>query len=1015
MIYLKNKISGLLLIALLSINAASLKAQDAISGIVTDAASGLPVNAAQIVCSEFAGTFTEENGSFTLRIPYSDAVVTVKANGYLTQNVAVKGKTHLEVKLLSESADFANKSYALAGLSLEDRIQQEFGYLRTIIRSGAPGAGGNLFIRGFNSVSASSQPLILVDGIPYDMLLMNRPAIIGGSFIDPLTNIDPEDIENIKVIRDGSAYGVKSANGVIAITTKRAKEQTSHITFSSSLGVNSAPRQFPLLQANDYRTFITEQAVSAGNPVLNVLDYVYLNDNPNQQDYETYHNNTNWQNEIFHNGWIQNYHVSVTGGDEIAKYSLMLGYTDTESTLKNAFINRFNARFNTDIDLSKNVQLSLGVSYSQTDRELRDDGMVFRSSPSYLALIKSPLVSPTLIKNGIRLKTLSDKDFWNVGNPVLLQSTDNNTMGENDQYRLGLYGKVNWSLGGNWLLNATMSYDYDKTNERFSIPDVGTAEVELERLYEISKRVAGDMAARYVGLYSDVSARYKKTLASVHRVNAAAGFRYQNNRFDVTGGTGHNSSQDSYVFLETRMIGKEIYGNQDVWKWVSAYVDGEYSLKDRYYLSVHASEDGSSRAGANRQYGFFPSAEITWDIAAEPFLAKASWLNTLQLRTAAGLAGNDNFSYLSAAAYFQSVDFMNMKGLALANLANPDLTWETTTKTNLGLDWGIFNNRLSLSADVFLNKTKDLLLPQALDQTSGFTTAYINGGELENKGIELRLGLRLIDTRYFKWITQLSATKYKNRITALPGANRILNSYLDATALTTVGQPVGVFYGYKSLGVFTTADAAHQADLYTYYKDTYRLPFEAGDIHFEDVDGNHLIDESDRQIIGDPNPDFYGSLAMSFIYKNVSLEMVFTGVYGNDVYNYRRAQMENMVGYRNQSTSVLDRWKAEGQYTTVPRSDYYDSRGNGRFSDRWIEDGSYLRMKNLTLTWKHPKKLLFLDGFSIFASMNNIFVLTNYLGTDPEFSPSGLSVFQGIDAGYLSQGRSFVGGIKFNL
>jgi TonB-linked SusC/RagA family outer membrane protein len=598
-------------------------------------------------------------------------------------------------------------------------------------------------------------------------------------------------------------------------------------------------------------------------------------------------------------------------------------------------------------------------------------------------------------------------------------------VGENAQYRLGIYGKLNLSLGSDWLLNATVSYDYDKLSESYFIPDYGIASDWLNRINQVSRRLSKSSSSRYVGIYGSLSANYKKTFNYIHRVKANLGVRYQSNAFEYTGAAGHNSSQEKNPYLEKSMIGKIILSNQDNWKWVAAYLDAEYSLKDRYRATLSLSEDGTSRAGSNQRYTLFPSGGLSWNIATEEFMAGLPFLNVFQLRATAGIVGNDQFSYLASSEYFQSVDYLNMTGIALANLGNKNLKWETTAKTNIGLDMAFFNERISLSADVYLNKTKDLITLQSLDRTSGFKLAYANGGDLENRGIELKLGLRIVDTRNFKWDARFSIAKYKNKLTALPEGNDILNDYLDATILSRVGQPIGVFYGYKTLGVFATAEEARTAGLSTYYDDRYKFAFEAGDVHFEDKDGNYIIDENDRQIIGDPNPDFFGSVAMNFIYKNFSLDAVFTGVYGNDVYNHLRAQTESMKGFYNQSngktaffnqsTHVLNRWKAEGQLTDVPRADFYDRRGNSRFSDRWIEDGSFLRLKNLTLSYKFTKKVLFLDGFSVFASADNLFVITKYLGGDPEFSTSVSSLYQGIDAGYLSQGRSFMGGIKINL
>jgi TonB-linked SusC/RagA family outer membrane protein len=1048
MINIKNKIGRFILIASLFTVTVPLSAQEkgmndenTITGVVVDAVTGLPVNAAEVICEGYASAITNEDGTFSVRVPLvgnvpSSSTLHVKAWGYQAKEFSTRGKTEVKISLLSDllpvfyekevlpySSNHINQFYP-GRASLESRLQEEFGELRTIIRSGAPGIGGNIFLRGYNSITASSQPLIVVDGIPYEMLTTNRFSIFNGSFTDPLSNIDPEDIESATVIKDGYAhYGVKGANGVIILTTKRAKEQTSKISASASWGVNTAPRQLPVLNANGYRVLASEQLGTANLSPLQISDQIYLNDDPTHPDYYTYHNHTNWQDEVFRNGTVQNYHGQVSGGDDIAKYALSLGYTNMESTLNNASMNRFNTRFNTDIDLSKTLQLALGLSYSQTDKDLRDDGIVLRSSPSFLSLVKSPLVASHLMSpSGVKLATYADEDFWGLSNPTVLQS--NNTMGEGDQYRLGIYGKLNLNLGSNWLLNATINYDYDKLSESYFIPNYGVASEWLPQINQTSIRYSQNSASRYIGIYGSLSANYKKTFHYIHRVNANLGLRYQNNGFEYTGGSGHNSSQERNPYLETAMIGKAVIGNQDNWIWASAYLDATYSLKDKYRFSASLSGDGTSRAGSDQQYTLFPSGGVSWDIAAEDFMAELPDLNVLQLRATAGIVGNDQFSYLASSEYFQATDYLNMKGIVLSNLGNDKLKWETTTKMNVGLDLAFFNEQIALSADVYLNKTKDLITLQSLNHASGFTQAYANGGNLENRGIELKLGLRIIDTRDFKWNTRFSIAKYKNKITALPEGKDIFNEYSGATILSREGQALGVFYGYKTLGVFATAEEAHTANLSTYYDNRFKFAFEAGDIHFHD-NGDGIIDEKDRQMIGDPNPDFFGSIAFNFIYKQFSLDAIFTGVYGNDVYNHLRAQTEAMKGFYNeangkisffnQTTHVLNRWKAEGQVTDVPRADFYDRRGNSRFSDRWIEDGSFLRLKNLTLTWKFPKKLLFLDGFSIFASADNLFVITKYLGGDPEFSSSVSSLYQGIDAGYLAQGRSFMGGIKINL
>lgn len=1012
----------------------SSKNEITISGTVVDAATKEPVTTAEVFVNGYSSAIVSESGSFSLKIPYPTAQVQIKAEGFQLKNISVKGNTHLDIALISNQfssfyeteilpsgevtvADvpFANsytkKMYPVNGTSLEERLQTEIGEMRTIIRSGTPGIGGNMFLRGYNTLSGFSQPLVVVDGIPYETLL-DKSNLSNGHYSNPLTNLDPEDIENISVIKDGYAlYGVKGANGVIVITTRRAREQVSRITLSASWGANLVPKEIPMMGANDYRVFATEQMRGAGYSTQDIIDQVFLNDDPSLSDYVTYHNNTNWQDQVMRTGLMQNYHAHVTGGDEIAKYGISLGYMDVQSTLKESYMNRFNFRFNTDIDLSTKVSLALGLAFSQTNKNLFDDGTIQRSSPYFISLIKSPLVAPYLqAPDKSYLPELSDVDFWGVTNPAALMNFGE---GDNSQYRLNLYGKLNYRISKDWLLNGTFSYDRNKLKESLYIPQKGVSPGYDERTNSISHSHQESAASSYIGVYGALSGNYKKTIDYIHKIDATAGLRYQSNTYSVEGGEGDNSTS---VYLRDNMINQVFLYQDDDWKWASAYVDVAYTLKDRYTAWLILSADGSSRAGDNEKYGVFPSLGASWNMAGESFMSGAKAIDLLQFRASWGITGNDNCMNIVTSDYFGASAYQQMSGLTLQNLSNEDLKWETTSKINAGMDVALFNERVMLSADVYMNKTKDLITLQNLYGSSSFKYAFMNGGELENKGYELKLGLRLVDTRDFKFSTQFAFAQYKNKLTSLPDNNHdILSTYSGATILSRVGEPIGVFYGYKTEGVYATAQEAQTAGLKTYYDNRYLFAFEAGDVKFENPNGDGYIDENDMQIIGDPNPDFFGTIALNFTYKTISLDAVFTGVYGNDVYNHLRAQTESMIGFNNQSNTVLNRWRGEGQVTNIPRASYIDYRGNSRFSDRWIEDGSYLRLKNLTLSWKFPKKLLFLDGFTLFAEANNLFTITNYLGSDPEFSSSNKALFQGIDSGYLPQGRSFMGGFKLNL
>jgi hypothetical protein len=368
--------------------------------------------------------------------------------------------------------------------------------------------------------------------------------------------------------------------------------------------------------------------------------------------------------------------------------------------------------------------------------------------------------------------------------------------------------------------------------------------------------------------------------------------------------------------------------------------------------------------------------------------------------------------------------------LVVGNIANNGIQWEVSQKANLGIDLIILNDRISVSCDVYKNKTKELLGLKKLPEKAGIEYYWGNGGELTNNGFDVSANVKVLNVRFLKWEFGTSVGHYKNEIVSLPDGDYSTYIY-NGEILTAVGKPAGVFYGYKTKGVFASAAEAKQANL-KMVGENGLINFEAGDIYFDDKYADGIINEKDKQVIGDPNPDFYGSFRNKFVVKSFTLDILFTFSYGNDIYNYSRSQLEsgtsivNQLGFSsnyqsntilvaNQTKNMLTRWTYDGQQTSQPRADYNDLAGNSRFSDRWIEDGSYLRLKSLTLNYKVPIHSDYIDGLSIWASANNLWTVTNYLGTDPELSVSNNVLYQGIDVGLLPNCKSYFIGIKLNL
>ena len=389
-------------------------------------------------------------------------------------------------------------------------------------------------------------------------------------------------------------------------------------------------------------------------------------------------------------------------------------------------------------------------------------------------------------------------------------------------------------------------------------------------------------------------------------------------------------------------------------------------------------------------------------------------INYLKLNAGFDLTGNDGFDDSAAKTYFYPVKVVQMSGVSLSNIGNNSLQWETTKKFTAGMDINMFDNKLTVSGNFFYSLTDNLLSVSSLSYLTGIPNSWTNGGSLSNVGFDLAFNAKLINTNNIKWEAGASLGHYKNKIEKLPDGRAISNTYYGATIRTQEGSPVGIFYGYKTDGVFATTQDAIDAN---YKISTVNGDFdpEGGDMKFVDVNGDHVIDTKDMVQIGDPNPDFYGRVFTNLSYKNFTLSATVTYSIGGDIYNYQRMLLESGSRFMNQTLALTNRWSTEGQVTDVPKITYEDPHGNSRFSDRWIEDGSYVRLKNITLSYKIPMATTYLQGITIWGSANNLFTISKYLGSDPEFSTSNDILTRGIDRGLLPQSTNFSIGLKINL
>ena len=541
-------------------------------------------------------------------------------------------------------------------------------------------------------------------------------------------------------------------------------------------------------------------------------------------------------------------------------------------------------------------------------------------------------------------------------------------------------------------------------------------------------------------IYSDTRVTWDKKYGH-HNFYAFGGFRFSNFAYDSNFASAHNTGNDKLPDVKSEYSFAKTDGAYDVWRNMSYYANLDYNFRNKYYLQGAISAETSSRFGRETKqglkmagvcWGLFPSVQAGWLVSSEDFF-NVDMINLLKLTAGVDWSGNDNISNSAAFCYHENVQYSDKSmGLIIGNIENQSIQWETTRRFNVGADLVAFNNRLRLTGNFFHNATNNLLTLKKLDPLAGVEYAWSNGGSLENVGVYGSANVRVVNTKNWKWEVGASVGHYKNVVTELPDETTFysekdgeLRGYTtdiyDATILTAKGQSAGVFFGYQTEGVFATTEEAYnedKGDWVLYTEDVYtgvKTPFEAGDVKFVDQNKDGKINLEDRVIIGNPNPDIYGNINTNLNYKNFSLNATFNYSLGNEVYNYQRALLESGSSFYNQTLAVMNRWKVEGQETNMPKAIYGDPKGNNRFSDRWIEDGSYLRLKDVTLSYKVPVSASWLQGLTVWCAGTNLLTLSKYLGSDPEFSFSNNVLFQGIDNGLLGQSRSFHLGVKINL
>ena len=1074
-----------------------------VKGTITDNATGKPLGGVRVQALGYEkySVLTEEEGTYTIEVPQFVHSLYLYVPGYLPQQVAIKNGRDINASMLSDAfngyftdgteitAVASTRLDQTSSFTVETDIENKLaGSVHSVSRNGLPGQGAYLTIRGINSLNANAQPLIVIDGNIIDPEY-ERTSLHEGFYNNILSGLDPENVESIKVLKNGTAlYGAKGGNGVIIITTKRGRSLTTKINVRLYGGTELTPNRLDVLSGNDYRTYLGDLTstvhdvnVMGSNSGISNVNWAFLNDNPSNYYYKVFHNNTDWQKDMYRNTFVQNYKINVEGGDEIGMYSLSLGYTKGQGTLKGTDMSRLNLRFNTDIKITEKLTTGLDIAYNQTSYNILDNGwsedyeMQNIGSTNVLGLVQSPMINPYSFYHDDALGSLQlSKDYagkyasgndnettW-VQNPFKFshymggidEALRNpywvlqNGKGKNKNYaeltQININVSPKYQITKQFSISDRFNYQLNRNNEKYFLPIAGTTQYTLQDLGPITS-VLKSQFTKETTINNDLRLEWKNTYGA-HNIDIFGGWRYNNYSYSYSFMRGYNNENDKLPNLSKYMQYINYGGTKDNWIDMTYYLDASYNYAQKYFAQFTISSQASSKFGDNTKDGFqlagvswglFPSLQLGWVISNESWFKTTKGINYLKLTAGVDQSGNDDLDYYAARTYWESQRFTeNTVGLVLSNIENSTIQWETVTKWNVGLEGSFLKNRLHAGVDLFHHKIDNLLTIRDLEYISGMRKYWVNDGSMRNTGFEFNANAILLNKKDWKWELGATLGHYNNKITKLSDNNqitmpdgRIINGHTTSiygkdNILTAEGFAAGSFFGWATNGVLPNDAEASTAGVQGYLKsptglseDPYRN-FQAGDIRFVDQNGDGIIDDADKIVIGNSNPDIYGNIYTSLTWKDLRLDVSFKYSLGNDIYNYQRSILEGMNTTYNQTTAALNRWTYENQQTSMPKACYIDSdlwRNNERMSDRWIEDGSYLKLKNIRLTYNLPYSNSWLQGMKVWAEGNNLWTITKYLGTDPEMSSRNNALYQGIDTGLLPSGRSFNIGLSINL
>jgi len=1019
-----------------------------LSGTVTTS-SGEPVAEAVITSPGCETVRSDADGSFTIEGVKDGHAINVWHDGFFQRTVYIHdhAATNLRIYMIETNrsrynetfvtpyattqADAAatskqnvnRKDFALGSLSIDNALKGEMAGLLVTNKSGMTGEGAYMQLRGIHTLVADNAPLIVINGVPY-MPDANLSQIVGGYSRSVFQALNNQDIRNITVLKGAEAatYGSLGSNGVIMIETDQASSTNmdTRISFSAIAGTNWNSKRIPLMNSTEYKNYLSDIGLTY-YPNMEAFfgDFNFLSD-PKANKWYLYQYNTDWQDEIYRNSTSMDYLFRVEGGDNIAKYNISLGYTSDEGTLKETYSDRYQAQINASVLVSKQFEIRANINTAYLKGKYQEQGISLETNPLLAAYRRAPLLSPywsdmygnlTGKYADYYLGAITDENF-RVSNPVSLVNT---MMGKNRQYDMNTKIQLIYTPLRNLTFNGVVGMYYNYNQEEAFIP--GKDNMDIVPTYD--QYGEADNTVRVgtnhtFNMFFNINGNYKLNFGELHKLNFNAGWQALTTSYEYDAGFGRNSNNDFYQTLgDAQSLGKYFSGYNNKWNWANGYAHADWTFSNTVKMGLTASLDGASSIGTDAtRLSFYPAAEAVFMAKGLSFFDKMQWIEKLNVYADYTLSGNSRFSSKLGKYYYTSYPFQNISGLVRGNVPNTALEAEKDRTVNVGLETSLLRNRVSIGIGYYNILSSNVLVAGERSVLMGSNTYYTNEGKFESQGLELTAAFLPVCLKDFRWTVGGNLTTLRNRVVSLGSLNQIVNTLSDdAQVITREGEDPYAFYGLKTQGVFSTTAEAEAANLTANGE-----KFGAGDVHFFDKTGDGIIDNEDREVIGSATPDFYGSFFTRFEYKQFALDMTFAYSVGNDAYNAVRRITESGNTFANQAKSVNRRWLMEGQQTDMPRVRYNDRVGNNAFSDRWIEDASYLKLRDVTFSYTWQKPLWnFIQGGTAFITGQNLITFTNYLGLDPEFSYSYSPLMQGVDYGKTTAPSSVKVGVNLKF